>query len=61
MKKVSYCSSRLENIEINSQISIKEFKSFVLQGKVMLPAVQTAMMASNYLVQNGFLDPNESL
>lgn len=45
-----------EKIDVLSNVSLKEFKDMVLQGTVMLPAVQTSIMALDWLQQNGYLD-----
>ncbi|ORZ03479.1 hypothetical protein BCR43DRAFT_52313 [Syncephalastrum racemosum] len=45
-----------EYMEVVPEVSIADFKRFILQGKVLLPSVQTAWMAFEYLARNGLFE-----
>ena len=45
-----------EHIQIHSNVSISDLKKYILEGKVMLPSVQTSIMALEWLRANGYLN-----
>ncbi|KAI9012026.1 hypothetical protein CLU79DRAFT_709533, partial [Phycomyces nitens] len=44
-----------ECIQVLPQVPIKDIKSFIMRGELMLPSVQTAWMALEYLDQHNML------
>lgn len=44
-----------EWMEIVPDVPLKDFKRYITRGEVMLPSVQTAWMALEYLAENNFI------
>ncbi|KAJ3121350.1 hypothetical protein HK098_003764 [Nowakowskiella sp. JEL0407] len=50
-----------EMIEMKTDITMKELKRLILSGEVMLPSVQTSIMAIEWLRKNGYLTAEDTL
>lgn len=44
-----------EYMEIEHHVTLSDMKEFIMQGEVMLPSVQTAWMAMNYLEKHKYI------
>lgn len=50
-----------EYILIERDISLERMKELILKGEMMLPSVQTCLMALNFLKENNYLQQNDIL